>query len=170
MWRRKKKCSGWRLQGVYPEYVYAQTKRLPCFSLPSEDPVLSLLYTIWIFEDLQHKIQDLFLFFNTVVAAGLKNEVPAVMYGYRLVQYVNIQPNFITLMTKLRHHPYSAVPATWNNSMQLLSIMTNSLLPVWRGTVMCSLQSIFTTSLPPLSNCLTIRPSNDSFSIRSLTS
>lgn len=35
---------------------------------------------------------------------------------------------------------------------------------------MCSLQSIFTTSLPPLSNCLTIRPSNDSFSIRSLTS
>lgn len=35
---------------------------------------------------------------------------------------------------------------------------------------MCSLQSIFTTSLPPLSNCLTIGPSNASFSIRSLTS
>lgn len=35
---------------------------------------------------------------------------------------------------------------------------------------MCSLQSIFTTSLPPLSNCLTIGPSKDSFSIRSLTS
>lgn len=42
----EKNCSGWSLQGVYPKYVYAQTQCLPCFSLPSEDPVLSLLYTI----------------------------------------------------------------------------------------------------------------------------
>lgn len=42
--------------------------------------------------------------------------------------------------------------------------------PVWRGTVMFSLQSIFTTALPPLSSCFTIGPSRDSFSIRSLTS
>lgn len=35
---------------------------------------------------------------------------------------------------------------------------------------MFSRQSIFTTALPPLSNCLTIGPSKDSFSIRSLTS
>lgn len=31
-------------------------------------------------------------------------------------------------------------------------------------------QSVFTTALPPLSSCLTIGPSKDSFSIRSLTS
>lgn len=35
---------------------------------------------------------------------------------------------------------------------------------------MFSLQSIFTTALPPRSSCLTIGPSRDSFSIRSLTS
>lgn len=42
--------------------------------------------------------------------------------------------------------------------------------PVWRGTVMFSLQSVFTTARPPLSSCFTIGPSRDSFSIRSLTS
>lgn len=42
--------------------------------------------------------------------------------------------------------------------------------PVCKGTVMCSLQSPFTTVRPPRSSCFTIGPSSGSFSIRSLTS
>lgn len=48
---------------------------LPYFSLPSEDPGLSLLYTIWIFEDLQKKWQDFFLCFDAVLGASLKSKV-----------------------------------------------------------------------------------------------
>lgn len=72
-------------------------------------------------------------------------------------------------MPELRPYPYFFVRA--NGITELPAILTRHYsLPVCRGTVMCSLQSIFTTSLPPLSNCLTIGPSKASFSIRSLTS
>lgn len=72
-------------------------------------------------------------------------------------------------LPELRPCPFLSVQT--GDNRELPAVLTrHHLLPVWRGTVMCSLQSIFTTSLPPLSNCLTIGPSKASFSIRSLTS
>lgn len=59
---------------------------------------------------------------------------------------------------------------TYQNPNRSSYFHTNKSLPVCKGTVMCSLQSIFTTTLPPFSSSLTIGPSKDSFSIRSLTS
>lgn len=52
-------------------FTYAET--LPYFSSPSEGPELSLLYTIWIFEDLPKKLT--FVLMLAVVVAGLKRNV-----------------------------------------------------------------------------------------------
>lgn len=78
------------------------------------------------------------------------------------------------------HAQISLRPEKWDMELQQLElpcldqVLRNGTeiaqSPVCRGTVMFSRQSIFTTALPPLSNCLTIGPSKDSFSIRSLTS
>lgn len=109
----------------------------------------------------------------TTIFCATRKQQSVRLWTYIMFKQLPLNWNTVRAVYEIRHfNPLFEQTKETKRLSEPLLLVTHgaSVLPVCRGTVICSLQSALTTALPPLSSCLTIGPSSGSFSILSLTS